>query len=85
MPRQLSLSALIELPTDLFEASEITNSVKVPWYAMLQGLTDKGVKFTHAQDITETRTPTTGAKRGRKPRVVAVAPMVVTTKDQEAA
>jgi hypothetical protein len=72
MPKQLCLSAVIELPDDLFEASEIVNSVKVPWYAALQTLKEKGVKFAHQQDMMEVRAKPAGARRGRKPRLAAV-------------
>lgn len=70
MPKQLALSAIIELPEDLFEASEIVTSVKVPWYAALQTLKDKGVTFKHSQDVMEIRAK---ARRGpRKPRIAPV-------------
>lgn len=68
MAKKLYLSAAIELPDDLFEASEIVQSVKVPWYAALQTLKEKQVQFTHSQEVMESRTRAT--RKPRKPRLV---------------
>ena len=70
--KQLCLSAVIDLPDDLFEASEVTLSVKVPWYAALQQLKEKQVEFKHSQEVLEVRPK---AKTTRKqPRLVPVNP-----------
>jgi hypothetical protein len=72
MPKQLHLSALVELPDDLFDAGEIIASVKVPWYAALQTLKEKGVEFKHSQEVMEVRPKP--VKRVRKPRLVMTPP-----------
>jgi hypothetical protein len=68
MPKQLCLSAVIELPEDLFEASAIITAVKVPWYAALQTLKQNEVPFKHSQDVMEVRAK--AARKPRKPRLV---------------
>jgi hypothetical protein len=72
MPKRLYLSAVIELPDDLFDSTEVIQSVKVPWYAALQNLKEKQVQFTHSQEVTEVRAK---AKRGpRKTKLGLVPP-----------
>jgi hypothetical protein len=72
MMKRLCLSAVIELPTDLFDATAIIQSVKVPWYAALQNLKDAGVKFEHSQEVMEARAKAT--RKPRKPRLVETPP-----------
>jgi hypothetical protein len=72
MSKRLILSCLVELPTDLFDATAIIQSVKVPWYAALQNLKDAGVKFEHSQEVMEAKTK--AVRRPRKPRLVETAP-----------
>lgn len=69
--KQLCLSAVIDLPDDLFEASELIHSVKVPWYAALQTLKEREVAFKHSQEVLEVRAK--APRKSRKPRLVPVA------------
>ena len=55
MPKQLQLSALIDLPTDVFEAAKITDQVAKPWLAMLAVLKEAGVTHAHTSETVETR------------------------------
>jgi len=55
MPKQLHLSAVIDLPDNIFEASEAIQSVRVPWHAALQTLTEKQVQFRHTEEVMETK------------------------------
>jgi hypothetical protein len=66
--KQLLLSAVIDLPDDLFDASVIIQSVKVPWYAALQTIKEQGAQFKHSQEVIETRAKAT--RTPRKPRLV---------------
>lgn len=55
MPKQLSLSALVDLPDNVFEASEIVRRVGEPWQKMLTDLADAGVDHTHTSETIESR------------------------------
>jgi hypothetical protein len=78
--KRLCLSAVIELPTDLFDATEIIASVKTPWYAALQNLKNAGVKFEHSQEVMEAR-----AKAPRKRKNKQDTVRLVETPPDEAA
>lgn len=68
MPKKLCLSAIIELPDDLFDATEIIAAVKVPWYAALHTLKEKQVQFVHSQEVMDVRAKAT--RKPRRPRLV---------------
>jgi hypothetical protein len=70
--KRLCLSAVIELPTDLFDATAIIQSVKVPWQNALEALGAAGATFQHSQEIMEVKTK--AVRRPRKPRLVETPP-----------
>jgi len=68
--KQLSLSAIIDLPEDVFAAAQVTASVAAPWAALLVALKDAQIGHVAKHETIETRAkPATGARRGRKARV----------------
>ena len=71
MPKQLVLSALIELPDGYFEAASLSLKLSVPWLALCSELDAAGVKHTTKVDEIEVRAKQQRAPR--KPRVVAPA------------
>ena len=75
MPKQLCLSAIIDLPDDIFDAAEVTARVRPPWSQLCSELKQAGVKYELKQDEMETRTRATAgngaARRGRKPKAAA--------------
>lgn len=67
--KQLHLTALVELPEDLFEASEVICSVKGPWEAALDTLKNRpGLVFRDNAEVLEVRAKT--PRKPRKPRLV---------------
>jgi hypothetical protein len=70
--KRLCLSAVIELPTDLFDATAIIQSVKVPWQNALEALGAAGATFQHSQEVMEVKTKAT--RKPRKPRLVETPP-----------
>jgi hypothetical protein len=70
--KRLCLSAVIELPEDVFAAADVFASVKTPWNTALQNLKASGVKFEHSQDVMEVKTKAT--RKPRKPRLVETPP-----------
>ncbi len=82
MPKQFSLSCMVDCPPDPFEAAELIAKLKVPWYAMLQTLKSDGVKFEHRQEMIETRAK--AAPGTRKPRIKPSPPSGPSLLDEEA-
>jgi hypothetical protein len=70
--KRLCLSAVIELPEDVFAAADVFASVKTPWNTALQNLKASGVKFEHSQEVMEVRAKAT--RKPRKPRLVETPP-----------
>ncbi|HEY6255092.1 MAG TPA: hypothetical protein VIY51_04790 [Xanthobacteraceae bacterium] len=72
MTKQLCLSAIIELPADLFEAAEVVAKIKAPWCELLAGLKAAGVQHAAKSDEMEIRAK--AVRRPRKPRLVTPPP-----------
>jgi len=72
MPKQLALSVLIEMPTDLFEGSVLIARLQPAWDALLEELGKTGQKVETKVDTMDVRAKPaangTGARRGRKPK-----------------
>lgn len=71
MPKQLCLSAIIDVPDDFFDAAELTTRIKPSWQQLCSELKQAGVRYEVKQDLIETRAKSvagSGAKRGRKPK-----------------
>jgi hypothetical protein len=60
MPKQLVLSALIELPDNTFDAAGVTFKLSGPWLALLAEMDNAGIKYQAKVDELEVR-----AKLGR--------------------
>ena len=69
--RQMHASVCIDLPADEFDEAEAKLKVKPLWDAFLVGLLDADIVCASRLETLETRAKpaTTGAKRGRKPRL----------------
>jgi hypothetical protein len=67
--KRLCLSAVIELPDDVFAAADVFASVKTPWNTALQNLKASGVKFEHSQEVMETKTKVTRKRKKQEDTV----------------
>jgi hypothetical protein len=66
--KQLCLSVIVELPPDLFRASELIWKLDPTWTTLLASLQDAKVEHTANSEILDVRTKAT--RRPRKPRLV---------------
>lgn len=67
--KQLCMSVVVELPTDLLEAAGLTFKLSEPWLALCQALKDAGIKHETKLDELEVRAR---PGRPRKPRTSSV-------------
>lgn len=65
--KQLHLSVILELPTNLFEAAEATTKIGEPWEALLSALKATNAKYVTKEETLDARAPVERARRGRKP------------------
>lgn len=72
MARTLCLSAVIELPTDHFEAAALTFKLSDPWLALCQALRDTGAKHETKTDELEVRAKQ--ARRQRRRKLITTVP-----------
>ena len=72
MPKQLALSALIEMPDNPFQAAEVYARLREPWDALVNTLKQTGADHKVTADEIETRTK--AVRRPRKPRLAQPTP-----------
>lgn len=84
MPKQIMLTACIDVPDDLFEAATVAVSVKDKWGAMLDALAASNIVHDATAEYTEAKRGPAPKKPQRRAAGARVQPVVPSTTDLQA-